>query len=343
MTHAIIGCGRVAPNHVDGFGAVPAVQIRWACDRDGPTADTFGRTYSVARITTDVDEVLADPDVDSVSVLVDHAQHTDIAKAALHAGKHVLVEKPVALNSRAAWDLIALAEQKNLVFSVVSQHRYDPLVRRVRQWVEDGLLGRLVLCNVTLHSRRNEDYYADSYWRGTWSGEGGSALINQGYHCIDVAQSLCGPFTVQGATWSSSRLTDVIETDETLAAVLTAPNGLAATLAVTVSSSEVWRSRICLAGEAGTVEFDLDHPNRLHRCTGNPILEQEGASFAVAVQETAAPAGLDYYGISHRRQAADFCRSVRTGEPMLYPASDAVGTLALIQDVYRASGRLHGS
>ncbi|MGW1615822.1 Gfo/Idh/MocA family protein [Streptomyces sp. NPDC002285] len=343
LTHAIIGCGRVAPNHVDGFRAVQAVQIRWACDRDAPTAAAFGRTHSIARTTTDVADVLADPDVDSVSVLVDHAQHSDIAAAALHAGKHVLVEKPVALNLRAARDLIALAERKNLVLSVVSQHRYDPLVRRVRQWVEDGLLGRLALCNVTLHSRRTEDYYADSYWRGTWGGEGGSALVNQGYHCIDVAQSLCGPFTVQGATRSSTRLTDVIETDETLGAVLTAPQGLVATLAVTVSSSDVWRSRICLVGEVGTVEFDLDHPNRLHRCTGNLALEREGASLAATAQETAVPAGLDYYGISHRRQAADFCRSVRTGEQMLYPAGDAVGTLALIQDVYRASGPFYSS
>ncbi|MFE9500554.1 hypothetical protein [Streptomyces collinus] len=61
------------------------------------------------------------------------------------------------------------------------------------------------------------------------------------------------------------------------------------------------------------------------------------------VQETGVPAGQDYYGISHRRQAADFCQSMRMGEPMLYPAGNAVGTLALIQDVYRASGPVHGS
>jgi UDP-N-acetyl-2-amino-2-deoxyglucuronate dehydrogenase len=336
LTHAILGCGRVAPNHVDGFRAVDGVEIRWACDRDNATAEGFGRANAIPRVTVEVAEVLADPEVTSVTVAVDHAQHAALAAAALRAGKHVLVEKPITLDVASARELAVLARQENRLLSVVSQHRYDPLVEKIKEWVDKGLLGRLVLCTVALHSKRTADYYEGSYWRGTWKGEGGSALVNQGYHCLDVAQWLCGSFSAHGAVVGSTLLDGVIETDETLGTILTGPDGLVATMAVTVSSTDIWRTRICLTGEAGTVEFDLDHPNRLHRCVGNAALEREAAAFNAAPNEDDLPAGCDYYGISHRRQIAEFCRSIRTGEGMSHSIEDAIDTLALIKSIYQS-------
>jgi len=336
IVHAIVGCGRVAPNHVDGFRAVPGVALRWACDRQPSVAQEFAKEFGIEQWTHDLGQVLRDPEVDSIAVAVDHAQHAAIAAEALSAGKHVLVEKPIALDVRDARDLLTLAAEKDRVFSVISQHRYDPLVRSVRGWVRDGLLGRILTCTIQLEAHRAADYYRDSYWRGTWEFEGGSALINQGYHCIDIAQSLCGPFTVRCSALSRAVLEDVIETDETLGALFTGPGGVLATLSVTVSSSDAWRSRITLVGEYGTVEFDLDHPNTLHRCTGNAELVRLGHAERDRLRAETAP-GVDYYGISHRYQIADFCHSVRTGSPMYLDSREAVETFDLIQSIYRAA------
>jgi predicted dehydrogenase len=337
IQHAIVGCGRVAPNHIDGFSSVDGVQLRWACDRDPAALARFTGEFGVERATTDLAEVLADPEVHSVSVTVDHAQHASIAALALEHGKHVLLEKPIALDVAEAHRLVELARARDLVLAVVSQHRYDTLVQDVRQWVADGLLGRLLMCSISLRSNRPAEYYSESYWRGTWQGEGGSALINQGYHCLDIAHWLCGPFTVRAAAIGRTVLADVIETEETLCALLAGGDGLLATFGITVSSAETWRTGLELTGESGTVLFDLDHPNRLHRCTGNEALTRVGAQARTRV-EADSPPGIDYYGTSHRRQIADFCNSIRTGEPMLSPVTDAIGTLGLIQQLYEVSG-----
>lgn len=331
--HAIIGCGRVAPNHVDGFRQVPGYAIRWACDRRAAVARQFATEHGIPRFTSRVDEVLADPSVTSISVCVDHAQHTELVSLGLAAGKHVLVEKPLALQVSDGSDLIARAERAGLVLSVVSQHRYDTLVLAVRDWMGQGLLGTLVQATVSLQSNRPDSYYTGSYWRGTWHGEGGSALMNQGYHCLDVVRWLCGELRTHSAAMSRAVRTG-IETEDVLCGVLQGAAGLLVTLSVSTSSHVTWRTRIDIAGDRGAVQFDLDHPGTLHHWQGGPELE----ALARAERDRShreEPPGIDYYGVSHRSQIADFCRSVRSGEPMMCGPAEALTTLGLISDLYR--------
>ncbi|MEV0129714.1 Gfo/Idh/MocA family oxidoreductase [Dactylosporangium sp. NPDC050688] len=329
--HAIIGCGRVAPNHVDGFARVPGWSVAAACDREAHVT-AFAAEHGIPRTARDPQELFADPGVTSVSIAVDHAQHGPLVERALRAGKHVLVEKPICLDPAEARRLTALAAQHGLVLAVVAQHRYDPLVLAVRRWVADGELGRLVFGAVQLKARRPADYYTGSYWRGTVAGEGGSALVNQGYHALDAIHWICGDVTVAGALAGRRVLGDVIETEDTLSGLLSA-GGTPVTLNVTVGSSEEWRSRIELVGDLGWIVFDLDHPGRVHDWGGSARLDSlAGAERDRSLAEE--PPGPAYYGTSHRRLIADFCRSVATGEPMLSAAGDAVATLDTIVELY---------
>ncbi|MGI5506229.1 Gfo/Idh/MocA family protein [Lentzea sp. CA-135723] len=336
LNHAVIGCGRVAPNHLDAFTAVPDTSVTWACDRDLAAARALAAGTGI-RVTTDLAEVLADPEVTSVSVVVDHAQHAEIASAALRAGKHVLVEKPLAMTVAEGADLVALAERSDRVLSTVSQHRYDPVVLAVREWLAAGLLGDLVSGSVTLQCGRTEDYYRDSYWRGTWRGEGGSALVNQGYHALDVVDWLCGGLSVVGAATGTTALREVMETEDTLAAVLRGTSGTLVTYSVTVATAVPWRTRITLIGTAGTVVFDLDHPGTLHFVEGGPDLLARAEELRGRVIEE-PPAGIGYYGVSHRLQVADFCAAVRHRRPMLADAAAGLGTLRLLRELYEVSG-----
>jgi predicted dehydrogenase len=338
LVHAIVGCGRVAPNHVDGFSALPDAQVRWACDRDPARARSLAQQYALPRTTTDVRDVLADPEVDSVSVAVGHALHHELAAAVLAAGKHVLVEKPLALTVADGAALNALAECTGRVLSVVSQHRYDRVVTAVRDWIADGLLGRLVSATVSLQCGRDDAYYADSDWRGTYAGEGGSALINQGYHALDVTRWLMGGLTVVGAAAGHAAPRGGMETEDTLAAVLRSPHGALVTYQVTVAGSIAWRTRIGIVGTDGSVLFDLDHPGALHLAEGNEALRAAAQEVRTAVVEP-APAGIGYYGISHRRQIADFAAAVRSGQPMVADGRAGLDTLTLLQNVYAACRR----
>jgi predicted dehydrogenase len=334
--HAIVGCGRVAPNHVDGFGALPDWDVLWACDRDPAAAAAFAGKYGIEGVTASAAEVFADPRVASVSITVDHAQHARLAAEALRAGKHVLVEKPLALSTADAEGVVEAAAAHRRILSVVSQHRYDPLVVHVRDWLRAGLLGRLLYVQASLEASRDGDYYAGSYWRGTWSGEGGSALVNQGYHCLDVTRFLVGELDVVGAIATNEQLGGLIETEDTLSALLVSGT-TPITLNVTIASTTQWRTRLEFVGSGGTVCFDLDHPTTLHRADGNPELTERAAHAAAQVDVDVAP-GVDYYGISHRRQIADFAKAVAGQGEMVEQPAAALGMVRLLDAIYRSSG-----
>ncbi|WP_149829610.1 Gfo/Idh/MocA family protein [Streptomyces tailanensis] len=344
--HAVIGCGRVAPNHADAFQALDgAWTIGWACDRDADVAAAFAEKHGIPRWTTDPAQVLADPAVLSVTVAVDHAQHAALARQALRTGKHVLVEKPLTLSGDDARDLLTEARERGLVLATVSQHRYDPLVTALDEWLKDGLLGRLRYVRASLEASRDEAYYRDSYWRGTWAHEGGSALVNQGYHCLDVTQALCGGLTVRAAVAVTGELFGAMETEDTLCALLTAGT-VPVTLSVTVGSTVTWRTRLEFVGAEGTVELDIDHPATLHRAQGNPELERRAAERRRTLPE-AAP-GINYYGTSHRRQVADFATAVTGRTGMKTGPEAGADMVRLLEELYDAAclpgpGRMRGA
>ncbi|WP_327004500.1 Gfo/Idh/MocA family oxidoreductase [Dactylosporangium sp. NBC_01737] len=330
-SHAIIGCGRVAPNHVDGFGQLSGWSVDVACDRD-PAVARFAAAHGIPRWTQSVRDVLEDPSVGSVSIAVDHAQHGPLVRQALQAGKHVLVEKPICLDRREARELVAFAADRGLVLSTVAQHRYDPLVLALRSWVREGLLGDLVYVTASLQARRTNEYYTGSYWRGRRTGEGGSALINQGYHCLDAIRWICGDLTVRDAMASARFLGDALETEDTIVGLLQAAD-VPVTLHVTVAGRVDWRTRLEVVGGDGTAVIDLDHPGTLHHCAGSADLLRRAELERARSHEETAP-GIDYYGISHRRQIADFGRAVSTGAAMMVPAAAAADTLDTVLDLY---------
>jgi predicted dehydrogenase len=338
VVHAIIGCGRVAPNHVDGFESSPGARLKWACDRDPALLAAFAREHGIARATPDYREVLADPEVMSVSVAVDHAQHAAIAREALAAGKHVLVEKPQALGYEEALGVAGLARERGLILAVVSQHRYDPLLVEVKRLLDGGALGRLVSVWATLQCRREPEYYSESYWRGRWAGEGGSALINQGYHYVDLMCWLGGEVSGVSAAMTTLKLADVIETEDTLSAILRYESGALGTFSVTNASDVFWRSRIDLVGTAGSLRFDIDHPDTLHFQHLPPAAEKELREFLERdVTAHQPPPGKDYYGISHRFQIREFVEAVGGGGRVGVDGFEALRTLRVVLDIYDAA------
>lgn len=339
LAHALIGCGRVAPNHVDGVRQLGCAWSVAAVSDPAPgVAAQFAAEHGVSRHELDTARILDDPAITSVSIITDHAGHAELVDRALDAGKHVLVEKPLAMDVVRAQALAAKAATSGLVLMVVSQHLYDPIVVAVRDWLSRGLLGDLVYARGELEGWREPSYYADSYWHGTWHGEGGSALVNQGYHSLDVLRALCGGLEATAAIAVLGAPGAPMETEHTLSALLRA-GAVPVSFTVTVASSITWRTRIVVVGTRGTVEFDIDHPAQLHRADGDGALAAAAAQLSRAHSEVlqAAP-GIDYYGISHRAQIADFAAAVTTGAVPATTPADGVAMVRLLDAVYRATG-----
>jgi len=336
VRHAILGCGRVGPNHVDGFRHCAGSEIAWICDRDPRILEAFAAAHGVEKATCDAQEVLQDPEVDSVSIAVDHAQHADLSRRALLAGKHVLVEKPLALSLEDGERVVRLARERGAVLAVVSQHRYDPLILEIRRLIESGALGRVVALSANVLCGREPGYYRESYWRGKRAGEGGSVLINQAYHCIDLMVWLGGPVAGVEAALATLKLADVIETEDTACALLRFANGALGSVAATAATRTFWETRMTVVGTEGHVSFDINHPNRLHGSCLPDDAERELRAVLDLSGAEEPPPGMDYYGISHRRQIAEFVQAVAGGGRVAVDGEQGLRTLAVILDLYRA-------
>ena len=338
LKHAIIGCGRVAPNHVAGVRHSGVAEVVWACDRDLAIATTFAEAHAIPKSSSDVHAVLAEPDVVSVSIAVDHAQHAALARAALLAGKHVLVEKPTAIRLSEAQALTALAAERGLRLATIAQHRFDPLFIEIKRLVDAGALGDLVSVWTTLVCGRDPSYYSDSYWRGTWEGEGGSILINQAYHCVDLMVALAGRPRVLSCHTGILKLGDVLQTEDVATATFAFPNGALGSLCCASATTEFWRSRIDLVGSQGSLAFDIDHPAKLHHVNLPEHIDTEGLWAAQVEGREIAP-GVEYYGASHNRQIADFLQALHGDRASRTPAEQGPITLAVITDLYSRAQR----
>ncbi|NLU04253.1 MAG: Gfo/Idh/MocA family oxidoreductase, partial [Methanothermobacter sp.] len=204
LRFGIIGCGRVAPKHVEALvNNFQEAELVALCDLEDIKALELKQKYTnllesrnleVPEITiyTDYVDMLNRSDIDVVSIATYSGTHARIALDALQAGKHVIVEKPMALSTVDVQLMIDVAKQTGKKLTVCHQNRFNSPVRKLREALEQGRFGKLVHGVAVIRWNRNEEYYKQAAWRGTWEQDGG-VLMNQGIHDIDLLQWMMGP------------------------------------------------------------------------------------------------------------------------------------------------------
>ena len=148
-TIGVIGCGYWGPNLLRNFSENEWAELRWMCDLDAGRLRALGRRYPSVETTEDYRRLIADPRLDSVVISTPVATHYTVAREALEAGKHVLVEKPLTASSREAEELIAMAEARGLTLMVDHTFIYTGAVRKIKEVVEGGELGDLLYFDST--------------------------------------------------------------------------------------------------------------------------------------------------------------------------------------------------
>jgi predicted dehydrogenase len=143
-TVGVIGCGYWGPNLLRNFAETEAAELRWICDADEPRLAAMGRRYPAAQTTNDYQKLLSDPNLDAIAVVTPVATHFQIARAALVAGKHLLVEKPLTATEREAEELNDLAERNQRTLMVDHTFVYTGAVRKMKEIVASGELGELL-------------------------------------------------------------------------------------------------------------------------------------------------------------------------------------------------------
>jgi predicted dehydrogenase len=333
---AVIGCGVVAPLHVESFQRLPDVEVAWACDVVEDKARAMAERYAIPHIAADYHEVLADPELDGVSICTPHAAHAPIAQDALAAGKHVLCEKPLAATAEGMAQMFAAhAQHPELTFGGVFQHRFDHVYRYTRQLVQEGAFGTLLDANLNVQCLRTEAYYRADAWRGTWDQEGGSLMINQAIHFVDSLAWIMGGVAALCAFYDNRTHGEVIETEDTVAAALRFRNGALGTIAATSSSHLHWEPTLTVHGTEGALTLrngkaaQIDFADKTReQCVRDDLNDgDEAACLAV---------GKSYYGPSHTSQIADFVDAVREGRPPFIPARAARHAVDIVLGIYRS-------
>lgn len=334
----IIGCGIIGPTHIESYRKQDCLRIKYACDLDLGKAKKLAAKYDIPCCTTDYREVLADPEVNCISVCTDHASHAEITVAALEHGKHVVCEKALGSTEEGIEAMLqAHRRHPDQVFAGIFQHRYEPTNRYLRQLIQDGAFGRMLCCSLYVTCLRTDEYYKADAWRGTWAQEGGSVLINQAIHHFDLLRYFLGEVEEVAAVYDNLAHPGVIETEDTMAISLKFSSGALGTVVVTSGSKSVtWRSGYTFTGTEGFLEYRDFMPVFVNFTTEGKK-EQVEKAFGECKLDDALQVSKGYYGGGHPAQMADVAVAIRTGRRPLVTGEDSAGTARLVIACYEAA------
>jgi UDP-N-acetyl-2-amino-2-deoxyglucuronate dehydrogenase len=321
---ALIGCGRVAGNHLDAIARLPDAEVVAVCDLEGARARTYAEAYGVPWYTN-YHTMFAAESIDVASIVTPSGMHPRHALDVIaRYGKHVVIEKPVALRLQDLDMLRRAADDAGRRIFPVFQNRYNVAVRKVHDELRDGALGRLVAGTVRLRWCRAQRYYDQSIWRGTWALDGG-CLTNQGIHYLDLLLLLMGDVETVFAFKATALAR--IEVEDTLMSTVRFANGALGQIEVTTAARpDDVEAEISILGEKGTAVIAGLSANRLAVWTPAP-------SACAECSEDIPNA----YGFGHRSFYADVVRDLRGGCP--HPISFAAGERAvrLLNAIYRST------
>jgi len=195
-----IGGGNITETHAGAARAIPSVNIAAIYGRNTANVEKLSREYG-ARAYQDFEAFLAHRPMDLVVIGSPSGLHAAEGIAAARRGLHVLTEKPIDITAARADALIEAAKQSHVKLGVIFQDRVKPDIQRLKQWVDRGVLGKILFVDARVKWYRPPEYYAKSKWRGTLELDGGGALMNQGVHTVDLLLWLLGDVTrVQART-----------------------------------------------------------------------------------------------------------------------------------------------
>jgi predicted dehydrogenase len=259
---AIVGCGRIAQRHAHHILNTPGLDLTAVCDVIPEKALQLAQ-YGAIRVYTDYRMLLQnEPEVDLVAICSPNGLHAEHTIASLRAGKHVLCEKPMAINTQDCGAMIHAAEQANRRLFVIKQNRFNPPVMAIKQVIEEGRLGSIYSVQLNCFWNRNADYYVNS-WKGTLSLDGGT-LYTQFSHFVDLLYYLIGDIKEIEAYGANFHHQGIIEYEDTGVVILKFYNGALGAINYTINTyKKNMEGSLTIFGEKGTVKVGGQYLNEL--------------------------------------------------------------------------------
>ena len=330
LRFAVVGCGRIGVRHADllSSGSIPGAELAAVCDVDEARRTAFSEKYGVPAFAS-VDDMCEAVALDVADVCTPSGDHAETVQILARHRVNVVCEKPMALTLEDADRMIAACDENDVRLFVVKQNRFNVPIQRVRQAVEAGRLGRLVMGTVRVRWCRDQGYYDQDAWRGTWAQDGG-VLANQASHHIDVLEWMMGDVESVYAVGRTA-LVD-IETEDTAVAVLQFSSGaLGVVEATTATRPKDLEGSLSLLGELGSIEVGGFALNELK--TWN-FVERSADDETVLAEYSVNPP--DVYGFGHRLYLEHVVECLRTDAPQLVDGQEGRRSLELILAIYES-------
>jgi len=328
---AIIGCGRVAPKHADSITNLENAELIAVCDIIKERAVTFSKKYG-CRYYLDYKELLKkEKEVDCINICTPHGSHAKIAIDSANSKKHVVTEKPMAMNLEQADAMINACKKNNVKLFVIKQNRYNEPIKRLKEAIDAKRFGKLFYANATVYWSRPQEYYDQDPWRGTKAIDGG-VLMNQASHHIDMVRWLMGD--VESVKATIATMTHKIECEDFGITLLKFKNGAIGTIMATTSVfPQNIEGSVTIMGTRGTVKVGGIALNKMELWK---FADWKNDDELIAKCSENPP---NVYGYGHFHYLKDVVKSITNNTPPIIDGYEGKRTLELILKIYESANK----
>lgn len=330
LRFALLGCGRIAKRHAEllGHSQINGACLAAVCDTHLDRARKYGDDFTVPYFT-DMHEMMCNAEIDVVTVLTESGHHAAHVIALTPYGKHIVVEKPMALTLWDAEKMIKACDFARVKLFVIQQNRFNVPVVKLREALEAGRFGKLVMGTVRVRWCRSQAYYDQDPWRGTWAMDGG-VLTNQASHHVDMLEWMMGD-VVSVFAMSRTALVD-IEAEDTAVVILRFANGALGVIeATTATRPKDLEGSISILGEGGTVVIGGFAVNEMK--TWNFVEPQPGDEDVLTKYSVNPP---NVYGFGHQAYYEHVVDCILNNKQQLIDGLEGRRSLELISAIYES-------
>ncbi|MGN7479719.1 Gfo/Idh/MocA family protein [Solibacillus silvestris] len=330
MNFAIVGCGFIAKKHAEAIDKIPGAQLVAVCDRVPELMLSYSEQYN-AKTYSNVDDMLQDEAIDIVNICTPSGSHANLATLAASYGKHIIVEKPIAMNAEQANTIIQAAEKYNVNLAVVHPNRFRPVAMKLKWILDNNLLGKVSHALCIVNWNRGQAYYDQSPWRGTKEFDGG-VLMNQAIHNLDLLLWYLGQ-PKEVFSMEATRLRD-IEAEDVSTGVIRFESGVLATVqASTTVFPKNFEESITIFGEKGTVKIGGTNALYLEHIDIEGIEQEE-------LQQWSEMIKVDPWGTpGHQKIIEDMIEAITSNTTPAVTGKDGENALSLVEAFYTSAAK----
>lgn len=328
MNFAIVGCGFIAKKHATAIQNIEGAKLIAVCDKLEAAMQPYKEQYG-AKLYTELSDMLQDESIDIVCICTPSGLHAPLAEQVAVAGRHIVLEKPIAMSIEETNRIIDAANTNNIKLAVVHPNRFRPVVQELKTILNSGALGKISHANCIVNWNRNQEYYDQAPWRGTKQHDGG-VLMNQAIHNLDLLLWFMGD-AKEVFSMEATRLRNIEAEDVSTGVVRFESGALANVQASTTVYPKNYEESITIFGEKGTVK--IGGANALY--FEHLQIEDLSKEKTIALKEKikAEPWGIP----GHERIIADIIEAIKEDRTPTVTGEDGKKSLELVLAFYESA------